>query len=291
MGPGFHRYFFDAIFNQKVRSTVWLAVLGCSSWVCASDFQSARTTALGGAGHATPWYTDALYLNPAALSSLQTYALSAGYVSAPSGNPSSNFNLSAMDSDARLPVQFGAGYVRREGDTFLHFAASRAILDRVSFGVTSKFYSPIGGTGLTPDAALSFGAILTDLFRISVTLDNAFNRFVTVGGPARQLVFGTRTNLMGIFQLYIDPEWTNGQTNGTPAWGLEAGAELPFLEYFFYRVGGFKNANIPALGLPGDGLSTGLGIFFPLFSVDYALQDVLQPSAGVYQNFQLTLHF
>ena len=39
----------------------------------AADFQSPRTAALGGAGHAAPMLNDAIYLNPSFVSFMPSY--------------------------------------------------------------------------------------------------------------------------------------------------------------------------------------------------------------------------
>src|SRR4051812_17667173 len=53
----------------------YATILPCS----ASDFQSARTAALGGAGHAAPLLNDSIYLNPSFESFLPTYTGAANY--------------------------------------------------------------------------------------------------------------------------------------------------------------------------------------------------------------------
>ena len=55
-----------AYINQflKLFALSFASVNFATPWANASDYQSPRTAALGGAGHASPLLNDAIYLNP-----------------------------------------------------------------------------------------------------------------------------------------------------------------------------------------------------------------------------------
>lgn len=270
-----------------------------SSLSFASDFQSPRTSALGGAGHAGPFLTDAIYLNPSYLPRVPFYAMAVNYVAYAPGvfsNPNgtstpSNYNFSVMASSRDLPVQFGAGYTRRDDGTLIHFAASVPAGDRISFGVSSKFLtSPSGNLVASPDISVSVTAIFSDALRMSFSADNFLESFAN-NGFYREYVLGSKYKFNSSVAVYLDPHFSADSPSGEQLLGFEAGAELRVLEYLFLRGGAFNRATLPFQARKGSGLAAGVGLMFPKISIDYALSRVTLPEAGFFHNFGLSLFF
>src|ERR1035437_8251713 len=102
----------------------------------AVEYQSPRTLGLGGAGRATPLLNDAIYLNPSYASFAPVYSLASGYTSIRPGGR--NYNLSIQDSRTEL-FQAGVGFTKREGDSAVNIGASKLVVERLGFGLGSKF--------------------------------------------------------------------------------------------------------------------------------------------------------
>lgn len=266
----------------------------------ASDFQSPRTSALGGAGHAGPFLTDAVYLNPSYLPRVPFYAMGFNYVGyaagafnnpTSGGTPGGNFNFSVMASSHDLPVQFGAGYTRRDDGTLIHFAASLAAGDRISFGVSSKFLTTPGGNLVaSPDASLSVSAIFSDALRMSFSADNMLESFAG-NGFYREYVLGSKFKFNSSIALFADPHLSANSIGGDPVFGIEAGTEIRILEYLLLRAGGFSNSTLPFQARKGSGMAAGIGLMFPRISIDYALSRVTVPEAGIFHNIGMSLYF
>ncbi len=260
----------------------------------ASASQSARSAALGGAGHAGPLFTEALDLNPSYLSLMNSYALSAQYL-LPATNPGSHGGAStyaAMASSYQLPVQFGAEYSRSDDGAVTRLAFAREILGQFSFGVGTLFYTPLNASMLPrPEFTLSATGIINSWMRAALVLDNSLGS-LTSHGFQRVLTLGTRVSLDSIFALYLDPHWTlSGLETGQERMGYELGLEVPFFEYYFLRAGTFKNAKVPLSAAAGNGFGGGVGIFFPMISLDYSFSKTVQPLSYSYHNVSLTLQF
>ncbi len=274
---------FVSLFNALLLAfPILLASLPLPAF--GSDSQSARTAALGGAGHAGPFYTDAIYLNPSALALMRGLAISGQYVLPPEGVANA-MTVAGIASLNEMPIQAGAGYARRSDGTFMHFSLARELIERVALGAGLKLFQPgRDPEKLTPELTVAATAIATDWFRASLTFDNAFGTLVDDGMP-RELVFGTRTNVASLFTVFFDPHLARS------AWGYEAGIEIPFLEYYFLRAGTFDGATVAALARPCDGYAGGFGVFFPWVSLDYAFSRATSPVSATLHTFSATLNF
>jgi hypothetical protein len=118
-----------------------------------------------------------------------------------------------------------------------------------------------------------------------VVVDNLTESMATTG-YFREYTLGVKVTPVPFLSIHLDPHW-----NANSYWGFEAGAELNFWEYFFFRLGGFKAAEVSHLGLRGDGLGSGIGVIFPFFSVEYGFLITLSPLVSMAHNFGLSVHF
>lgn len=261
-------------------------VLLCSGTSSASDFQSARTQALGGAGHAGPFLNDALYLNPSYTSFIKTHSLSFNYESFGNGTVDTpqgptNFyghllNASVIDGTSESIFQAGVGYTARPDANFLHIGASKDFLTRFGVGLGGKFIFPNNHSGSQiNDATFSFTAIAASWLQAALIVDNLFESGKSKG-YYREFTLGTKFNALGIILAYIDPLWVPSYDG--PKWGLQAGLEFPFFTDFFLRMGTFRNGAIAYEAQQrGDGWSIGAGWVGPKISVDYAYMKAIHP--------------
>ena len=119
-----------------------LSLIGSNSSVFinvafSSDFQSPRTAALGGAGHAGPVLNDAIYLNPSFTAFLQSYGLAINYIRALRPAPHPHYNLSVLDGRSEL-FQAGVGYTRREHNNFIHIARPNLLLNGSAWALVAS---------------------------------------------------------------------------------------------------------------------------------------------------------
>lgn len=284
-----------------MRSFIYFLSFSLSFQALASDFQSPRTSALGGAGHAGPILTDAIYQNPSYIAMMPVLALGLNYLTYPqsgveaspagTGNNLNTYNISAQNGLRDAWFQYGIGYTQGGPSSSIHFVLSKSYSDQFFLGMGTKITTPNQGTrSRFVDGSVSASGIVTDWFRFSLTIDNLIESG-QVNGFNREYTLGTKINLLSVVQLYLDPLWVPTLTSGQSTWGYELGAEYPFLEYFFLRTGIFKNASIPYRGTRGDGFGLGLGLAMPHTSLDYAYTAVLNPAAAFAHHFALTVYF
>ncbi|MBC7693423.1 MAG: hypothetical protein H7222_16785 [Methylotenera sp.] len=279
-----------------------LAVLGAflvssafTASAFSSDVHSARTAALGGAGHAGPLLNDAIFLNPSFGSFLPTYSLGLNYLNYsgpavqgqdPHGR---NYTVSILDGRSDL-FQAGAAYTQREDGTFIHVGASKTLIKRIGVSIGGKIFynNPAIANGQDLDASVT--GILSETMQTSITFDNILEtkasreRHLT-----REIVVGTKYNLKSILLFYVDPHYAPTATTGK--FGHEIGAELVVMNDFFLRIGNFRNANIPHLAARGRGYGLGFGWVGPRLSLDYGVQRVIEPVATTAHVFSFTAFF
>lgn len=268
--------------------------------VFASDFQSPRTAALGGAGHASPLLGDALYLNPSFASFNKIHSLSFNYLTYSGlGDSSShdfhgnNMNFSVLDSDPDSLFQAGAGFTRRNDANFFHLGASKNFLTRYGVGLGGKFIFPNGPSSFQnriSDASLSISGILSEWFQSALMIDNLFQNGTSLN-LYREFILGTKFNIRSIVLVYLDPHWAPSLSSSGTQFGYESGAEFPFFKDFFLRVGKFINSNVPFAGIRGDGYSIGAGWIGPKLSIDYAASRLSNPTSAISHNFGMTVYF
>ena len=123
----------------------------CSSTARSSDFQSPRTAALGGAGHANPMLNDAIYLNPSFTSFLPSYSMSGNYAffggpsncdgCGPSDPHGHVANASIQDGRSEL-FQAGVGLTLLNDRKILDVGASRTVVSKLGVGIGGKWVLP-----------------------------------------------------------------------------------------------------------------------------------------------------
>lgn len=230
----------------------------------ASDFYTPRMSALGGAGHAFPKFSDAVYLNPSYVSLIPAYALSLNSLGASAPNlTSSYFNFSMIAGARSLPVHFGLGYARREDGTLANITLSKSLSERLSLGFGAQFYSPFAATGASADFSISSTFVAPAGIQISLLIDHLTEQLAS-SGFTREITLGTKFSVGSRFAFLIDPHWNSS------GFGIQVGTEVSFLEYLFVRLGGFTRSTAAFNNVAGDGWGTGLGLALPQFSFDYS---------------------
>ena len=280
---------------------ILLGVVTVSSSYTAhgSDVHSARTASLGGAGHAGPLLNDAIFLNPGFASFLPTY--SAGFnILTYSGPPITqpppevdphgrDYSVSVQDCRSEL-FQLGVGYSKRDDGSFVHLGASKSFIQRLGFGLGSKFYFNNTNYRNGSDAILSFAGIASEWLQTSLTIDNLLQ---TSAGMDRNLyrefVLGTKFNVMSIVLIYCDPHLA--PSNPAGSFGHETGIEFVVMQDFFLRAGAFKNATIPFEGKYGRGYGLGAGWVAPRLSLDYGMEREVEPRQNTSHVFGATAFF
>lgn len=255
----------------------------------ASDFHSPRTAALGGAGHAGPLLTDAIYLNPSFVSLLPTYSLSFAYLKFKGAAHSDgsdyygrSYNATIQDGKTEL-FQAGVGYTVREDGAMLHVGASKSFVERTGFGLGGKYIMSNTKRPTITDINLSFTGIPLDWLQLALIIDNLLQSETgKAHGFYREIVIGSKINVMGLVLLYFDPRWTHALPNSEKL-GFEAGLELPTFADLFIRAGTFRNTMQPFQGKYANGWGLGLGWIGPRISLDYGMSKVVQSKAKLPQ--------
>lgn len=281
---------------------VFLTCLVLSSFLAptvdASDFQSPRTAALGGAGHASPLLNDAIYLNPSYAAFTPAYGIQGNYEwynSPQAADGSEQYHgrlLNASVQDGRNSLfQAGVGYSIRNEGKLLNFGAAKAAIKQLGFGIGGKFYFPNVNNGPSvSDTIVSTTWMATSWLQAAAIVDNAVETGnAKAQGFYREFILGTKINLQSIMLIYLDPHWAPDAPN---LFGYEGGIELtPFTDLFF-RGGVFKNASQAELdNLRGQGFGFGIGWVGPRISFDYGLSHVTQPVSCVAQMIGTTIFF
>jgi len=259
----------------------------------ASDFHSPRSAALGGAGHAGPLLNDAIYLNPSFTSFLPTYSISASFllfsgppVKTPLGDADYHgryYNLSVQDGRTEL-FQAGVGYTVRENFNTLHIGASKSFIKKLGFGAGMKFFFPHKeGTSGAQDITLSTTWATTGWLQLALVADNMLQTERSKSfGLYREILIGSKINIMGIVMLYFDPHYTPDLPDSSLRFGHELGLEVTLLSDIFFRLGNFRNAKVPfQAGAHGRGYGIGIGWVAPKISLDYGISRVIESYEGL----------
>lgn len=237
----------------------------------AVEYHSPRSLGLGGAGRATPLLNDAIYLNPSYASFVPVYSLSGSYTNLnPRGR---NYHLSVQDSRTEL-FQAGVGFTKREGNSAINIGASKLAVDRLGFGLGSKFIINDQTRKLTSDFIFSttyLGAF--EWLYSTLVIDNLF------GNLDRTFYLGLKLIPTQNVNIYLDPFYTPQYRGGNKA-GYHVGVELGLLADFFFRVGKYQDGEIPYLNTRGNGFGFSVGWIGPKLNVDYALSRAIQTHRG-----------
>jgi hypothetical protein len=262
----------------------------------ASDFQSPRTAALGGAGHAGPLLNDAIYLNPSFVSLLATYAVSGNYFlyhgTGDSPDPHGHgLNASIQDGRSEL-FQAGVGYTLRENESILNIGASKQIVQRAGVGMGGKFIFPKDPSRpMIKDMTFSVTAVPYDIFQVAFIVDNLIESASEKSyGLLREYILGTKLNLQQIVLIYFDPHLAPDDPVNS-SFGYETGIEWPIMNDFMLRAGMFRNSNLPIEYTRGRGYGIGVGWIAPRISFDYAFSRAIDPLAFSSHFFGFTAFF
>jgi len=266
----------------------------------ASDFQSPRTAALGGAGHAAPMLTDAIYLNPSFTSFLHAYMASFNYGvykggdEQPDGSkPIHGHLLNAAVQDGRSDLfQAGVGGTIREDAKYINIGTSKAIFNKVGVGLGGKFILPNSGNGnRAQDMNVSGTVLATDWALASFIADNLVeSQSLKDQNLYREFILGTKFNIQNLMLIYLDPHLAPDAPGSH--FGYENGLELTPFTDLFIRLGMFRASNIPELqNARGRGYGFGVGWIAPKFSLDYGLKRTLDPVVTNTHNIGMTMYF
>lgn len=288
----------------SIAALLGVNLVTCAFWnvaANASDFQSPRTSALGGAGHASPMLNDAIYLNPSYVSFLPTYSLSGNYSffegpsncdgCGPSDPHGHVLNASIQDGRSEL-FQAGVGFTELDDRKVLNIGASRSIVQRLGIGIGGKWVLPnVDSPTLLWDTMVSITFVPLDWLQLAGIVDNLFQPQNNLAyGMYREFILGSKVNVMGIVLIYFDPHLAPDVADGN-TFGHELGLEFPIMKDFFLRMGNFRYANVAAISMRASGYSAGLGWVAPASSFDFALQRVLDPVLCNVYSFSMTVFF
>lgn len=280
---------------------IFLSIISSSYEAFASDFQSPRTAGLGGAGHAAPLLTDAIYLNPSYSSFLQSYVMSVnyGYFHGGDQNADGNYpihghmlNGSVQDGRSEL-FQAGVGLTFKDDSKVLNIGASKAFLQTLGAGLGAKMIFPHTGNGNNAqDLIFSTTFMATNWFQVAGVVDNI--RQTSDGltqGLYREYILGTKANIMDLAFLYYDPHLAPS-VKGISTFGQEAGIELTPMVDLFFRGGLFRSSNIPELkNARGNGYALGFGWIAQKLSLDFAVKRTLVPVGDTMTNLGMTVFY
>ena len=251
----------------------------------AVEFHSPRTLGLGGAGRATPLLNDAIYLNPSYASFAPVYSLSGDYSSIRPGGR--NYNISIQDSRTEL-FQAGVGFTKREGDSAVNIGASKLIVDRLGFGLGSKFIINDQTRKMNTDFVFSTSYIGLQWMYSTFVIDNLLANF------ERTFYFGFKFIPTQNVNIYLDPLYSPNYSKGNKS-GYHLGIEFGLLADFFLRIGKYQDGEIPYLNTRGSGFGLSVGWIGPKLNVDYALSRALHTHTGdpftTVNSFAMTIFF
>ena len=276
----------------------YILLLVLPAFSFGSDFQSPRTAGLGGAGHATPFLNDAIYLNPSFISFHPYRGLSFNYLNHfsnpqdPTGQNTfegNSYNFSILDGSTDSLFQAGIGLTKRGDGSIVHIGASKSITSQLGFGLGTKIIFPVNTADRIFDASFAFSAIATQWFQASLIIDNLVEARPDLG-LFREFILGTKLNLMSLVAIYVDPHWVPTITT-VPIFGYEGGLEFTVLSDLFLRFGTFTNSFAPFALTRGNGYSLGTGFLAPKLSVDYAFTQLSSPMTGFAHQFGMTIFF
>jgi hypothetical protein len=276
-------------FILKAHLVLCVVTLASGINAFASDFQSPRTAALGGAGHASPMLNDAIYLNPSFAS---WYAGPSGCDGCGSSDPHGHtLNFSLQDGRSDL-FQAGVGYTQTEDRKTINIGASHSVIEKLGVGLGGKWVLPnLNAPHPIWDSIFSVTGVALDWFQVAFVVDNIIQSDIEKSyGLYREYILGTKFNAAGIVLIYFDPHLAPDVADGN-TFGHELGLEFPMMQDFFLRIGNFRNANVPDLSIRGNGYSIGAGWIGPRISFDFALQRMITPISSNVYHFGTTVYF
>jgi hypothetical protein len=254
-------------------------LLALSLPASASDYQSPRTAALGGAGHASPLLTDAIFLNPAMGAFLPAYSISAshnGFSGPDSSEPKGRVLHGSILDGSNPAFQAGVGYSRETYGRVVNVAASTKVAPQIAVGLGGKVFFGSDSRNRTQDAMVSALGQPLEGLQVGVTLDNLLaSNSSKIWGRYREATLGLRYTFEKILYVYADPHYVFDSV--TKSVGYEAGIEIPIMTDLFIRGGMNRNSFQPHLMTYGKGFGFGAGWIFPRLSLDFAISKTTEP--------------
>lgn len=251
----------------------------CSLNTFATDYQSPRTAGLGGAGHAGPILTDAIYMNPAMMPFLSTYSVSVSHnsYSGPDSTEPKGKLQNASIQDGTSPLfQAGVGYTRKTYGNMVNVGASTRVLEKYGIGVGGKFLFGSNTRETAQDLTLGLFGSLSDWVQTGIVLDNAISSPNSrQWNEGREFIVAAKFNFQKILLVYFDPHYAPSKTGSHT--GYEAGMEIPLMSDLFIRGGINRDSFQPHLGAYGKGYGFGFGWSFPRMSLDGSMSRTESP--------------
>lgn len=236
----------------------------------ATDYQSPRTAGLGGAGHAGPILTDAIYMNPAMMPFLQSYTMSIshnGYNGPDDSEPKGKLQNASIQDGTNTLFQAGVGYTRKTYGNMVNIGTSTRIFDKYGVGVGGKFLFGSASRESAQDVTVAALGSVTEWLQTGLILDNALSSDKSrQWNEGRELILAVKLNFQKMLLLYVDPHYVPSKTGSHL--GIEAGFEIPLMQDLFIRGGINRDSFQPHLGAYGRGYGFGFGWSFPRISLD-----------------------
>jgi hypothetical protein len=267
-----------------------------NSW--ATEFQSPRVAALGGAGRASPLSTDAIYINPSFIPQIPLHVLSVNYLSY-HGSAQNYYDTSGrvlnaafQDGSKGSYFQAGVGYTKFTHGTMIHGAVAAELSQNLSLGVSVKALRPqYEVSDLKFNGSVSMTWILSKNIRAAVIGDNVL-RSAMSQNLLRELTLATKFGFSQDLGIFIDPHWYPDLGQYPESFGFEAGIEYFVSEVVCLRAGGYRNSKPNFQSERTNGLGGGLGLVFPRTAIDYSYSRQLgNPRSGFAHNVALSLYF
>ena len=282
--------------KTRIKHKILISLLILSSGqALGNDFRSARSAALGGAGHANPLLNDAVFQNPSFASLLPVYSWAADFRALGEGRGRA-YTISVMDGRSEL-FQAAAAYTVRDELTAFHLGASKKLHPKAAIGIGGKMFFAKDKSLLENSKNLNLSATVAplDWLQLSLTADNLLTPSRTSQlGLEREVVLGTKFKASEKLLFYIDPRARLGEglkTAANPVLGYEAGSEIALFKDFFFRLGKFKNISHPDVRSKADGFGYGFGWVAPRMSFDFAIERMRSPEDRLSYTSGMTLYF
>ena len=271
---------------------------GLISHCLASEFQSPRVAALGGAGRASPLSTDATFINPSFIPQIPLHVISVNYLLY-QGQGGDYFqdtgrilNAAFQDGSKGAYFQAGVGYTKFSRGSMIHTAIATELSPNLTLGLSVKALRPqYEGNNLRFNGSLSMTWNLAKALRIAVIADNVLKSAASQN-LIRELILGTRVGFSEDLALFVDPHWYPDLGSYPQSFGLESGVEWFVSNVVCLRAGGYKNARPNFQSQLANGVAAGLGFVLPRTAIDYSYSRQLsQKNQGFAHNVAISLYF
>jgi hypothetical protein len=144
-------------------------------------------------------------------------------------------------------------------------------------GLGGKMRLGTGGDPNLIDGSVSATYIVSPLLQLAFVADNVLEtERKRERGLNRQFTVGTRFSIENIWIIYADPHFTPNVDN---QFGLDVGMEFRMFPDLTFKIGHFRESQLPHLNQRGKGYSVGAGWVGPRLSLDLAIVRTLEPIA------------